>query len=104
MPRARRIASFALGAAAVAAGAALLSRRSHVVDRESLRDRVVVITGGSRGLGFALAEDLARGGARVTIAGRDAETVERARERLAAGASWSMPFPVTCATVPTPKR
>jgi len=84
VPRARRILSFALGAAAVAAGGALLSRRSHVVDRERLRDRVVVITGGTRGLGYALAEDLARGGARVTIAGRDADTAERARERLAA--------------------
>jgi len=82
MGRPGRIASFALGAAAVAAGAALLSRRSHVYDRERLRDRVVVITGGSRGLGFALAEDLARGGARVTICGRDAATVERAQERL----------------------
>ncbi|HEV2737166.1 MAG TPA: SDR family NAD(P)-dependent oxidoreductase [Candidatus Elarobacter sp.] len=67
----------------MAAGAALASRRSHVADRESLRDRVVVITGGSRGLGFALAEDLARGGALVTIAGRDAATVDRARELLA---------------------
>jgi NAD(P)-dependent dehydrogenase (short-subunit alcohol dehydrogenase family) len=83
MERTRRIASFALGAAAVAAGAALMSRRAHVSDRERLRGRVIVITGGSRGLGFALAEDLARGGALVTIAGRDAETVERARRRLA---------------------
>ncbi|MEA2722076.1 MAG: hypothetical protein QOJ39_3940 [Candidatus Eremiobacteraeota bacterium] len=84
MGRSRRIAFFALGAAAVAAGAAVMSRRAHVSDRERLRDRVVVITGGSRGLGFALAEDLARGGARVTIAGRDAETVERACRKLAA--------------------
>jgi NAD(P)-dependent dehydrogenase (short-subunit alcohol dehydrogenase family) len=83
MSRPRRIALFALGAAAAGAGAALLSRQRHVADRESLRDRVVVIAGGSRGLGFALAEDLARGGARVTIAGRDADTAERARLRLA---------------------
>jgi NAD(P)-dependent dehydrogenase (short-subunit alcohol dehydrogenase family) len=48
-----------------------------------LRGRVVVITGGSRGLGFALARELARGGAVVTIAGRDAATVERAQDRLA---------------------
>ena len=80
--KAQRLASFALGAAAVAAGAAFASRRAHVADRERLRDRVVVVTGGSRGLGYALAEDLARGGARVTIAGRDAETVERARGRF----------------------
>ena len=83
MSRSRRTASFALGAAAVAGGAALAARRSHVADRESLRDHVVVITGGSRGLGFALAEDLARGGALVTIAGRDAATVDRARESFA---------------------
>jgi NAD(P)-dependent dehydrogenase (short-subunit alcohol dehydrogenase family) len=86
MGRTRRITSFALGAAAVgatAAGAALAARRAHVKDRERLRDRVVLIVGGSRGLGFALAEDLARGGARVVIAGRDGETVARARQRLA---------------------
>lgn len=83
MERARRLTAFALGAAAVAAGASLASRRSHVVDRERFRDRVVLIPGGTRGLGFALAEDLARGGARVTVAGRDAETAERARRTLA---------------------
>ncbi len=83
MARSRRIVSFALGAAAVAAGAAVLARRSHVVDRESLAGRVVVVTGGGRGLGFALAKDFARGGARVTISGRDGATLEHARERLA---------------------
>lgn len=83
MTSARRLASFAVGAASVAAGAALLSRASHVANRERFRGRVVLVIGGSRGLGYALAEDLARGGARVTIAGRDAETIERARRRLA---------------------
>ncbi|HYZ16356.1 MAG TPA: SDR family oxidoreductase [Candidatus Acidoferrum sp.] len=71
-----------MGAATAAAGAALAARRSHVADRERLRDRVVVVVGGSRGLGFALAEDLARGGARVAIAGRDEATIERAVQRL----------------------
>ncbi len=84
MGRSRRIATFALGAGAVAAGAALAARRSHVADRESLRGRVVVVTGGGRGLGFALAKDFARGGALVTISGRDEATLVRAKERLAA--------------------
>ena len=87
MSRSHRSASIALGAASALLGAAaagLAARRAHVSDREKLRGRVVVVVGGSRGLGFALAEDLARGGALVTIAGRDAATVERARERLGA--------------------
>jgi NAD(P)-dependent dehydrogenase (short-subunit alcohol dehydrogenase family) len=83
MGRIRRIAALALGAGTAAAGAALLARGSHVADRERFRDRVVLIVGGSRGLGFALAEDLARGGARVTIAGRDEVALARAAERLA---------------------
>jgi NAD(P)-dependent dehydrogenase (short-subunit alcohol dehydrogenase family) len=80
----RRVVSLALGAASVAVGAALASRRSHVHDRERLRNRVVVVVGGSRGLGFALAEDLTRGGAQVTISGRDQETLDRAIARFAA--------------------
>jgi NAD(P)-dependent dehydrogenase (short-subunit alcohol dehydrogenase family) len=83
MGRTRRLAALALGAGTAAAGAALLARGSHVADRERFRDQVVLVVGGSRGLGFALAEDLARGGARVTIAARDELTIARACERLA---------------------
>lgn len=84
MERARRVASFALGAAAVAAGALLARRALYEADLARLRRRVVLITGGSRGLGFALARELAAAGAHVTIAGRDRATLRRAEETLAA--------------------
>ena len=49
----------------------------------SLQGRTVLITGGSRGLGLALARHMADEGARVVICGRDPESLERARESLA---------------------
>src|SRR3954447_10163375 len=38
---------------------------------ESLGGKVAIVTGGSRGIGLAVARALARAGARVTITGRD---------------------------------
>lgn len=53
------------------------------VRRYDLSGRTVLITGGSRGLGLALARRFLRRGAKVAILGRDAETLERARQLLA---------------------
>jgi len=79
------------GAAAVAAGgivlagatagiavAALTRRRSSF----SLKGKVVFITGGSRGLGLAMAEQFAQHGAQIAICARDAQELERARESI----------------------
>jgi NAD(P)-dependent dehydrogenase (short-subunit alcohol dehydrogenase family) len=48
-----------------------------------LRDKVAVITGGSIGIGLAVAEGLAAEGARVVIAARDEGRVRREARRIA---------------------
>ncbi|MCX6067729.1 MAG: SDR family NAD(P)-dependent oxidoreductase [Chloroflexi bacterium] len=49
-----------------------------------LQDKVAVITGGSRGLGYAIAETYAREGAQVIIASRSARSVSDAVKMLQA--------------------
>jgi short-subunit dehydrogenase len=49
---------------------------------EDLRGRVVLITGGSRGLGFAMAQEVSRLGGRIVICARDERELQIAREHL----------------------
>jgi len=71
----------------IAAGTALLGaalllkslRRNRAID---FRDRVALITGGSRGLGLLIARELGRLGARVVLAARDEQELARARADL----------------------
>jgi NAD(P)-dependent dehydrogenase (short-subunit alcohol dehydrogenase family) len=55
---------------------------AHQVRRPSLLDQVVVITGGSRGLGLLLAHAFARSGALVVLAARDEEELQAAASQL----------------------
>ena len=50
--------------------------------RFPVRGKIALITGSSRGLGLALAEQFARAGARVVLTARDADELESARARL----------------------
>jgi len=50
--------------------------------RFDFRDRTVLITGGSRGLGLVLARQFAQEGARVILCARDTEELERAAADL----------------------
>jgi gluconate 5-dehydrogenase len=57
----------------------------------------VLVTGSSRGIGFALARGLLQAGATVVLNGRDGDTLERARSALASetgGTVHGVPFDV----------
>jgi short-subunit dehydrogenase len=73
-----RSAAFGLGIAIGAAGALLLRHNSSA----SFKGKHVFITGGSRGLGLVLAREFLCRGAKVTIAARDADELERAETQL----------------------
>lgn len=47
--------------------------------------KTAIVTGANTGIGFAIAEGLARKGARVLLACRDADKAQEAQERLASG-------------------
>ncbi len=70
----------AVAAAAAIVGRAFARRRSW----GGFLGRVVLITGGSRGLGLVLAREFGRQGARVVICARDASELELARADLEA--------------------
>jgi gluconate 5-dehydrogenase len=55
-----------------------------VLDRFRLDGKRALITGGSRGLGRAIAQALAEAGADLVLVGRDAETLQQAQAELAA--------------------
>lgn len=74
----RNAAYFGIGlVAAMAAPDAFVGKRLR-----GFRGKVVVITGASRGLGLAMAEELARRGARLALVARDEFELDRARRKL----------------------
>jgi NAD(P)-dependent dehydrogenase (short-subunit alcohol dehydrogenase family) len=83
------IALATLGAGLGLAGLKLM-RRGREAD---LRGQVVLITGGSRGLGLLMAEEFARQGARLVLCARDAQELAAAEERLARGGAEVLTVP-----------
>jgi NAD(P)-dependent dehydrogenase (short-subunit alcohol dehydrogenase family) len=72
-----RLALGAVGAVVAFAGTRRALRRE-----ADLFGQVAIVTGGSRGLGFLLARELAREGCRLAICARDGAELERARVDL----------------------
>src|SRR5437762_10118316 len=75
------LVGLAAGAAAAFAGSRL-KRRGRAID---FAGRVVVITGGSRGLGLVIARRLAAEGARLCLLARDESELRRAAEQFPQG-------------------
>jgi NAD(P)-dependent dehydrogenase (short-subunit alcohol dehydrogenase family) len=61
--------------------------------QENLYGQVVLITGGSRGLGLALAREFARAGCRLVLAARDAQELARAQQDLRPGGTEVLTVP-----------
>lgn len=68
----------AIGVGALSALAFWKKTRRHF----DLKDKVVLITGGSRGLGLVLAREFAKEGAKLAICARDGAELEKAKDDL----------------------
>ena len=56
-----------------------------------LKNKIAVITGGTRGIGFVIAETFLKNGAKVAIFGSRQETVDKAVEKLRAeNSEWEV--------------
>lgn len=76
-------ASGVAASAALAAGAGLACLAVRRALRYKLAGRCVLITGGSRGLGLAMARQFLRRGAKVALLAREPESLNQARQLLA---------------------
>jgi len=74
--------SLILGLAAGAGALAVLTALSRAGRRYDVAGKVVLITGGSRGLGLVMAREFAARGARLAIVARDAGELSRAKSDL----------------------
>src|SRR6188768_1638749 len=75
---------FVMGLAAGVGADLVATRLSRARLAVSFEGRVVLLTGGSRGLGLVMARQLVDEGARVVLLARDLGELERAREELEA--------------------
>lgn len=99
------LAKTALTAATVIAAKKLFSaspgNSSTAKSPVDLREKIVLITGGSRGLGFALAQECGRRGARLALCARDASELQEACQRLSHEDIEAIPF--TCDVTSQPE-
>lgn len=65
-----------------------------MLPEKSLDGRVAIITGGGTGIGFAIASEFARLGARLVLASRNPEHLEPAARELAAAGAQVLTVPV----------
>ncbi len=73
--------------------------REEIVTQFDLTDRVAIVTGGSRGIGRAIAETFAACGARVTIASRKADACAAAADAIRDAGGTALAVPAHCGRV-----
>jgi NAD(P)-dependent dehydrogenase (short-subunit alcohol dehydrogenase family) len=69
-----------------------------------LTDRVAIVTGASRGIGSAIAKDLARNGAKVVLAARDAGTLEEVVTTIREAGNEGMAYPTDLRAIDAPQH
>ena len=79
----RTALSVLVSGSAIALAGGVLARWRQRRRRFSLRGRVALVTGGVRGLGFAIAEELLTAGSRVALCARSPEACAAASRKLA---------------------
>lgn len=67
--------------------------RTTLLDRFDLTDRVVIVTGGSRGIGRAMVDGFAAMGARVVVASRKADACDEAVAEVTAAGGTALAVP-----------
>lgn len=82
-PATRSAVWMGAGLAGLAAASLLRRRQSRRESGLALGGRTVLITGGSRGLGYAMAAEFLRQGSRVALVARDADELRSAASQLA---------------------
>ena len=71
-----------------------------VKDLFSVKGKVVIVTGGSRGIGEMIAAGFLANGAKVYISSRKADVCDATAQRLGASASSERPFPLHLCLLP----
>lgn len=79
---ARTSSAICVGAGLAITGALVLANTARGKRSKHLQGKVVLITGSSRGLGLAMAEEFGRQGAKLILTARDPEELDRARALL----------------------
>lgn len=87
-----RISRNAVAAGAILAGTAAVLAISRLVPQRRIDGHCVLVTGGSRGLGLAIALECARRGADIAICARNSEALEAAAEQIRACGAAVLPI------------